>query len=281
VRRDIDRLRRLGYPIDAAPGAAGGYRLGAGAALPPLLLDDDEAVAVAIGLRTAAGGSVAGIEETSVRALAKLEQVLPARLRRRVAALSAHTDRFTTVGPTVDAQRLATIAAACRDHEALHFGYRRHDGTTGRRTVQPGGLVHTGRRWYLVGWDPDRDDWRTFRVDRMDGRLTTGARFAARRPPRGGYAAHVSDAIVQTRSRWPATVILHVPLSTAQAAIAQEHGTLEAVDGGRTRWRTGGDWLGGLAIYIAQTGFDFEVVDPPELREEIRVLAARFARALS
>ena len=280
VRRDVDRLRRLGYPIDAAPGVAGGYRLGAGAALPPLLLDDEEAVAVAIGLRTAAGGSVAGIEETSVRALAKLEQVLPARLRRRVAALTAHTARFTTAGPTVDAERLAVIAAACRDREALRFTYRRHDGTAGRRTVQPGGLVHTGRRWYLVAWDPDRDDWRTFRVDRMDGRLSAGARFGARRPPEGGYAAYVADAIVQTRSRWPATVILHVPLATAQARVAQEFGTLEALDEDRTLWRTGSDWLGGIAIHVASVGFEFEVVEPPELIEEIRALAGRFTRAV-
>jgi len=281
VRRDVDRLRRLGYPVDAAPGVAGGYRLGAGAALPPLLLDDEEAVAVAVGLRTAAGGSVAGIEETSVRALAKLEQVLPARLRRRVSALTAHTARFTTSGPTVDADHLATIAAACRDREALRFGYRRHDGESARRTVQPGGLVHTGRRWYLVAWDPDRDDWRSFRVDRIEGRLSAGARFPARRPPEGGYAALVSDAIVRTRSRWPATVLLHASLADAQQRIPQELGTLEAAGPARTLGRTGGGWLGGLAIYIAEVGFDFVVVEPPELAQEIRALAERFARAVS
>jgi predicted DNA-binding transcriptional regulator YafY len=165
IRRDVDRLRGLGYPVRAAPGVAGGYRLGAGGALPPLLLDDDEAVAVAVGLRTAAGGTVAGMEETSVRALAKLEQVLPPRLRERVAAVQGSTVPLLAGGPTVDAGALATIAAACRDSVGLHFEYVR-DGaessstlappTRARRTVEPHRLVHTGRRWYLVARDPDR-----------------------------------------------------------------------------------------------------------------------------
>ena len=173
VRNDVARLRRLGYPVHATPGLAGGYRLGVGAALPPLLLDDEEAVAVAVGLRTAAGGTVTGIEETSRRALAKLEQVLPSRLRSRVNALQTYTVSAPARGPTVDADILTAIAAACRDRQRLRFDYRTHDGTGGARVVEPHRLVHTGRRWYLLAWDNDRHDWRTFRVDRMQPRLPT------------------------------------------------------------------------------------------------------------
>jgi predicted DNA-binding transcriptional regulator YafY len=152
IRRDVERLRTLGYPVHARSGVAGGYRLGAGAQLPPLLLDDEEAVAVAVGLRTAAGGTVTGIEETSMPVLAKLEQVLPSRLWRRVNALVSHTVPLTGSWPTVDPRTLALIAAACRDHEGLRFGYRSDRGTSSRRSVEPHRLVHTGRRWYLVAW---------------------------------------------------------------------------------------------------------------------------------
>src|SRR5258708_12282322 len=156
VRNDMVRLRELGYPVEAARGVAGGCRLGAGAALPPLLLDDDEAVAVAVALRSTTGGGVAGIEETSIRALVKLEQVLPMRLRRRVNALQAYTVPVSFSGPTVEPQLLSTIAAACRDSEVLRIDYRKHDGTESTRSVEPYRLVHMGRRWYLVAWDTDR-----------------------------------------------------------------------------------------------------------------------------
>src|SRR5580658_2572001 len=161
LRRDVDRLRRLGYPVKSTSGTAGGYQLGAGATLPPLLLDDDEAVAVAVGLRTAASGTVTGIEEASVRALSKLEQVLPARLRHRVAALHAFIVPLIGAGPTVDANALSAIAGACRDCEKLHFKYRSRDGAPSTREVEPHRLVHTGRRWYLAAWDTERDNWRT------------------------------------------------------------------------------------------------------------------------
>jgi predicted DNA-binding transcriptional regulator YafY len=156
VRNDVERLRRLGYPVHASPGVGGGYRLGAGAALPPLLLDDEEAVAVAVGLRTAAGGAVAGIEETSLRALVKLEQVLPSRLRHRVNALHSAMAAVQTGGPTVDAEVLTAIAAAIRDRQRLRFDYRRHDGSASVRDVEPHRMVSWGRRWYLVAYDADR-----------------------------------------------------------------------------------------------------------------------------
>ena len=192
VRRDVERLRRLGYPVHATSGVAGGYRLGAGAALPPLLLDEEEAVAVAVGLRTAASGGVAGIEETSVRALAKLEQVLPTRLRRRVNAVASATVAHPGFGPTVDAQTLVAIASACRDHERLRFGYRSHEGGASRRIVEPHRLVHTRRRWYLVAWDSGRQDWRTFRVDRIAPHPTADRRFSPREPPAADIADYVA-----------------------------------------------------------------------------------------
>lgn len=186
VRRDIDRLRELGYPVHSAPGTAGGYRLGAGAELPPLLLEDEEAVAVAVGLRTAAAGGVEGIEEASVRALAKLEQVLPHRLQRQVGALNAFTvPLLGSGGPRVDPNLLTELAHACRDCRRLRFDYTSHDGTVSRRTVEPHRLVFARRRWYLVAWDAGRADWRTYRADRLTPTPPHGPRFTpARRRPR-------------------------------------------------------------------------------------------------
>jgi predicted DNA-binding transcriptional regulator YafY len=279
VRRDVDRLRRLGYPVDGAPGVEGGYRLGAGAALPPLLLDDDEAVAVAVALRTSVRGGVSGIEETSARAMAKLEQVLPARLRRRVAALQDYTVPFSGWGPTVDAGVLAAIAAACRDHERLRFPYRGHDGATSRRLVEPHRLVHTGRRWYLVAWDCEREDWRSFRVDRVGPRLSTDRRFTPRTPPSRDAAAYVAESISSQRHRFQAKVVLHAPRSAVAHRVPHDVGTLEEIDDRSCLLRTGRDWVGGLAVYVADIGVDFTVLEPPELVESVRELAERFTRA--
>jgi predicted DNA-binding transcriptional regulator YafY len=279
IRRDMERLRSLGYPVNAEPGAAGGYRLGAGATLPPLLLDDEEAVAVAVGLRTAASGTVTGIGETSMRALAKLEQVLPSRLRRRVRALGTYTVPTLGAAPTVDPEVLATIAAACRDRERLRFDYRSYESAPSRRTVEPHRLVQLGRRWYLVAWDADRADWRSFRVDRIATRPSPGTRFPPRRPPPGGAAAFVARGAMDARNRWQADVILHAPLAAVSGRVPQTVGTLEAIDDETCRLHTGADWLGGLAIYIAAIGVDFEVIEPPELIDELRVLADRFRRA--
>ncbi|HEU4538152.1 MAG TPA: YafY family protein, partial [Polyangiaceae bacterium] len=198
VRRDVERLRSLGYPVPSTSGVAGGYKLGAGASLPPLSLDEDEALAVAVGLRTAAGGTVAGLEEVSLRALVKLEQVLPARLRRRVNALHASIVPLYAAGPRVDAGVLATLAAACRDAERVAFGYADREGAASERSVEPHGLVHTGGRWYLAAWDADREAWRTFRVDRIKHCAPTGARFAPREPPEGSVAAFVSRSVASS-----------------------------------------------------------------------------------
>ena len=207
VRRDIERLRQLGYPVQSLSGPAGGYRLGAGSAMPPLLLDDDEAIAIAVGLRTAARASVAGIEETAVRALVKLEPLLPVHIRRRVRALGSTTFTLPVIGPTVEPQHLTVIAAACRDCERLRFGYRSRDGTDSRREVEPHSLVNRGRRWYLVAWDRRRGDWRTFRVDRLTKPASAGARFSPRRLPAKDAPAYVEQSIAAAPNRFEALVV--------------------------------------------------------------------------
>jgi predicted DNA-binding transcriptional regulator YafY len=278
VRNDIDRLRNLGYPVHATPGAGGGYRLGAGAALPPLLLDDEEAVAVAVGLRTAAGGTVTGIEETSLRALAKLEQVLPSRLRHRVNALQTYTVPIAGSGPTVDATILSTLAATCRDHERLRFDYRDHDGATSLRTVEPHRLVSGGRRWYLVAWDVDRQDWRTFRVDRIEPRIPTGPRFTPRELPEGGVASLVQKGVSSAMWRIMARVILHVPAAEVADRLPPA-ATLEPIDEHSCVMTAGADTPQWLAIGLTMLDVDFEVVEPPELVEQLRTLSDRYRRA--
>ena len=279
LRRDVDRLRSLGYPIQSTSGTGGGYQLGAGATLPPLLLDDDEAVAVAVGLRTAASGTVAGMEESSLRALTKLEQVLPARLRSRVAALHSFIVPLATTGPTVDAEMLALAAGACRDHEELRFTYRNRSGVSSLRSVEPHRLVHTGRRWYLVAWDRDRQDWRTFRVDRVDPGLSTGLRFAPREPPSGDIAAYVQRAVSYTPYPYRARVILNAPVIEVVDRVPPTVGALEALDEDRCVLQTGSQSLNILALWIGMIGVEFEVLEPAELAEYVREVAGRFGRA--
>ena len=280
VRRDIERLRTLGYPVDAAPGVAGGYRLGAGASLPPLLLDEEEAVAVVVALRTAASATVTGIEETALRALAKLEGVLPPALRRRVSAVSSAMVPYPSFGAPVDPGLLAFVAVAIRDRERLRMRYRDHAGTSTRRLIEPYRLVPTGRRWYLVAWDADREDWRTFRLDRIEPLPSNAGRYLAREPPAADIAAYVSRGIGAARDIHRARVLLHAPLATVAPRVPPSTGTLEAVDEHTCELQTSADWLGGLAIYIAAIGVDFEVLEPPELTAEIRRLAERFTRAV-
>jgi predicted DNA-binding transcriptional regulator YafY len=281
IRRDVDRLRELGYPVHATTGTFGGYRLGAGAALPPLLLDDDEAVAVAVGLRTAAGGAVAGIEETSLSALTKLEQVLPSRLRHRVNALQTYTVPIINAGgPTVDADVLTAIAGACRDQERLRFDYRDHEGSASIRAVEPHRLVCWGRRWYLVAWDTDRQDWRTFRVDRIEPRTPTGPRFTPRDLPDGDVAAYVARRVSTASWRYRARVTVHAPADALAKRIPTAYGLeVEAVDERTCILHAGADRLETLAVYLGMLGVDFEVSEPPELVEHIRTLADRYRRA--
>ncbi|MFE3447658.1 helix-turn-helix transcriptional regulator [Nonomuraea sp. NPDC059194] len=274
VRNDIERLRILGYTIGSTTGTAGGYRLGAGNALPPLILDDEEAVAVAVSLHAAASGTVTGIEETSVRALTKLQQMLPARLRRRIDALGAATVSVAGRGPTVDAETLTLIAAAIRDHEQLRFDYQGHDGTTSTRAAEPHRLVYTGRRWYLLAWDTARADWRTFRADRIRPRTPNGPRFTPRRPP-SDAATQVVRGVGSTAWRYPARVRLHAPLAQLSDLLPPTVGLLH--DDGVLE--TGGESLHNLAAFLGTLNVPFTVLDPPELRDLLHSLATRYANA--
>ncbi|MET9605779.1 YafY family protein [Streptomyces sp. NPDC006512] len=282
VRRDVDRLRELGYPVNASPGTGGGYQLGAGAELPPLLLDDDEAVAVAVGLRTAAGNGVEGIGEASVRALAKLEQVLPSRLRRRVSALNEFTVPMLR-GPApsaVDPSVLTELAAVCRDGERLRFGYRDHEGNVSRRTVEPHRLVCTERRWYLVAWDVDREDWRTFRADRIEPRPPHGPRFTPRPAPAEDLAAYVSRGVSQRAYAAQAVVRLRMPAQEAARVIGPSDGALEPLDAHSCLLRTGAVSLDVLVIHLMLLGCEFEVVEPAELTGRLRAARDLLGRAL-
>ena len=279
VRRDVERLRDLGYPVESLTGPAGGYRLRAGTAMPPLLLDDDEAIAIAVGLRTAARASVTGIEETAVRALVKLEQVLPAHLRRRVAALGSATLAPAVDGPTVDPQHLTVIATACRDTERLRFAYRSREGADTRREVEPHSLVNLGRRWYLVAWDRGREDWRTFRVDRLARPAPNGIRFAPRSLPAVDAAAYVQERLAGAPNRYEARVTLHVAAAEIAGHVPAYWGTVEPIDAVSCEFRAGDDDLRWLALRVAMLGVDFEIHEPPELAEYLRALAGRLQRA--
>jgi predicted DNA-binding transcriptional regulator YafY len=279
VRRDIGRLRVLGYPVESLTGPAGGYRLRAGTAMPPLLLDEDEAIAIAVGLRTAARASVAGIEDTSVRALVKLEQVLPTHLRRRVAALGSAMIAPPVAGPTVDPQHLTTLASGCRDSECVRFEYRSRDGAATRREVEPHSLVNLGRRWYLVGWDRRRDDWRTFRVDRLRRPAATGVRFTQRSLPGRDAAAFVEESIAGAWSRYEARITVHAPADELAKRLPYVAGALEPIDAESCEYRTSDVDLQWLALRVAMLGVDVEVHEPPELIAELKAMAQRLGRA--
>lgn len=277
LRRDMARLRDLGYPVRATPGVAGGYRLGAGSTLPPLLLDDDEAVAIVLSLRTATSHTVTGIAETSLRVLSKLERVLPVRLRQRAAALRLATVPLPDQLPTVDPDVLTVIAEACQNLHLLTFGYRDRDGVTSVRSVEPHRLVHTGRRWYLVARDEQRDGWRTFRADRIDAPRSTGIRFTPRDPP--DAAAFVANSVTAAPYRFRARVLVHAPAEVTAERIPPTTGVLEAVDEASCLLVTGADSLTLMAMHLALLGHDFAVLEPAELVDELGALADRLGGA--
>jgi len=279
VRHDVDRLRGLGYPVDARPGVAGGYRLGTGGSLPPLLLDDEEAVAIAVGLRTAASGSVAGIEETSVRALAKLQQMLPARLRHRVSAFQAALP-VPSRGPRVDPDVLTLIASACRDHERLRFDYQAHSGNASRRDVEPYRLVHDRQRWYLVAWDTGRDAWRTFRADRIEPRPPAGPRFTPRAlPPDREIAAQVARGVGEATWRYRARVIVHAPAAHVRDRLPIPV-PVQSLAEDRCAFEPGSDHPQMLALYLGLLDADFTIAGSPELVAALDGLAGRYRRAV-
>lgn len=275
VRRDVERLRALGYPVHATAGVGGGYTLGAGTRLPPLLLDDEEAIATAVSLRLASGGTVAGAGEAALRAFAKLDQVMPPRLRAEVRAVHGATDTLVGPGVEIDAELLVTLARACRDAVRVRFRYAGRGRGERERTVEPVRMVATGRRWYLMAWDVDRADWRTFRLDRMREAVATTWRFRAREHP--DPVAYVQRSVTEAPYRYAARVRLRARADQVRELVPPQVGRVEDEREGWCVLVAGGDELDWLAVHIARLGFEAEVLEPPELREAAAALAGRVA----
>ncbi|MCK9822092.1 YafY family transcriptional regulator [Nocardioides cavernae] len=279
LRRDVDRLRDLGYTVDAVRGAAGGYQLRAGGSLPPLLLEDEEAVAVAVGLRTAAAGAVAGMDDWSVQALSKVLSLMPPRLRRQMDAVASQTDSPGPWegAPVFDAAVLTTLAQACRDSELLRFDYTAREGEASHRRIEPLRLVSLGRRWYLVAWDRDRMDWRSFRLDRIADPEPTGQRFRPRDLPADDALAFVRQGI----SRMPQRYAVRARVAMSADDLAAHVGRWGTVtpDGAGCVLEMNVDDLGWPVMVLAGTGADFVVESPPELVERVAEVGARFSRS--
>jgi predicted DNA-binding transcriptional regulator YafY len=275
VRRDVERLRALGYPVHATAGVGGGYQLGAGTRLPPLLLDDEEAIATAVSLRLAAGGTVTGAGEAALRALAKLDQVMPPRLRTEVRAVQEATETLVGPGIEIDPELLVTLARACRDAVRVRFRYATRDGEERERTAEPVRMVATGRRWYLMAWDVDRDDWRTFRLDRMRELVATTWRFRAREHP--DPVTYVHRSVAEAPYRYLARVRLHAPADRVRELVPPQVGRVEEDRDGWSVLVVGGVDLDWLAMHVARLGFETEVLEPPELRKAAALLARRIA----
>jgi predicted DNA-binding transcriptional regulator YafY len=280
LRRDVDRLRELGYPVEARPGVDGGYSLAPGAALPPLVLDDDEAVALAVGLQAAAQTPVAGMAESSVQALAKVVQVMPARLRRRVDALRAVTvpAGWGTAAPSVDPAVLTTLALACRDGERLRFTYTDAAGVQSERLVEPFRLVPSGRRWYLVAYDDDRGAWRSFRLDRLASPTGTGSRFAPRRLPAEDAAAFVRDGIGAAVATVQAGARVTAPAEEVRRRIGR-WAVVEPIDDTSCRVTMAAENLEWAVFALGVTGGEIGDVHPPELLDQLHAWAARLGQA--
>lgn len=271
IRRDIARLRALGYPVEAMAGPGGGYRLGAGGKLPPLLLDDEEALAVALGLRVSATTAVGGLEDASLSAMAKLEQVLPPHLRSRLEDVSdATTSTLAGGGAEVDHSSLSVVATTIRKRERLRCRYVDGERRITERHIEPTRLVHTGRRWYLVAFDLDRDDWRTFRLDRVSEPVATGIRAKPRRGP--DPVELVKRGITVDAWKFPASIVLHVPARRAEQMIAPTVGTVEPIGDETCRLIIGADEMGWLARYLLSLPVHFEVEEPEELRAELAAI---------
>ncbi|HEX3297969.1 MAG TPA: YafY family protein [Nocardioides sp.] len=277
IRRDVERLRALGYPVHATQGAGGGYQLGRGRGLPPLLLDDAEAVAVAVSLRMAAGGTVSGASEAALRTLAKLDQVMPPKLRSEVRALHAATQTLDAGLPTVDGDALLHLARAVRDTVRVRFDYESRDQTPSTRTVEPAGLVATGRRWYLMAYDVDRDDWRTFRLDRMTRVAPTTWRFREREHE--DPAAYVQRAVASAAYRFQARIVVHAPTVEVAERTSVRSVVLTAIDDHTTLLEAGAETLYGLAFHLSFLGWEFEVQEPAELRTALAEMGGRAIRA--
>lgn len=278
IRRDIERPRDLGYPVHAERGGSGGYRLEAGTAMPPLLLDDDEAVAVAIGLRAATTQAISGADEAAVRALAKLSQVLPARLRRKVDSLATATvaHPFSAPADPIDPAALVTAASAIARHERLRFRYTRPGSPPQRRHVEPRALLLAGTQWQLLAFDLDREDWRTFRLDRAAELTATDAPARTREVPGGDVAAFIAARTLEMAPTYEADVLIRATVEEAARRIGTPSETLTELGDGRCRWRAVPETLDWLAFRLASSGLAFELRDPPELASHLRSIAQRF-----
>ncbi|WP_280274408.1 helix-turn-helix transcriptional regulator [Nocardia wallacei] len=264
VRRDVERLRSLGYPVHATAGVGGGYQLGAGTRLPPLLFDDEEAIATAVSLRLAAGGTVVGAGDAALRALAKLDQVMPPRLRGEVRAVHGATETLADPGVAIDAELLVTLARARRDAVRVRFRYAGRDGKSRERTVEPVRMVTTGRRWYLMAWDVDRDDWRTFRLDRIRELEATTWRFRPRDHP--DPAAYVQRSVTEAPYRYLARIRLRANPEQVRELVPPQVGRVEEDRDGWCVLVVAGENLDQIAVQTVRLGFEAQVLEPPELR---------------
>jgi predicted DNA-binding transcriptional regulator YafY len=280
LRRDIDRLRDLGYEVSSISGPAGGYQLHAGADIPPLLLDDDEAMAIAFGLLTAAGGTIEGLEETSLRALTKLEQVLPPRIRRRIATLQRAVVPLVRSWVTVDSEVLTAVAQACRDNERLRFEYQRRDGEQTERHVEPHQLVSIHQRWYLLGYDRNRDDWRTFRLDRVKSPWGTRVAFEPRPIPGGSAAAYVEQSLRSMPMRYQVIAAVDAPASEIEPKFRHGEAEVEPLGEDRCMVKLQGDALEWLAFILIWLDADFTIQAPDELIEYVDTVSHRLASSI-
>jgi predicted DNA-binding transcriptional regulator YafY len=278
VRRDVDRLRLLGYPVEAAPGRYGGYQLGRGGRMPPLLLTDDEAVAVALGLRSAVDGSVSGLEESAISTLAKLDQLLPAHLGRRVRALHESTSSMLwgRRPEPVNARHLVVLANACSAQERIRFAYTDKGGRSSERLVEPLRLVRSGWRWYLVARDIDRRAWRTFRLDRLSRPESVGTRFEVVDPP--DPVAMVTEGVTIRSYPFRAKIRVPLPVEEATRIVPRTFAVFEG-EGGTTLIELGSNSLERMVSYLAGLSPPCQVIDPPELREALREHARRIEAA--
>ncbi|WP_435592318.1 helix-turn-helix transcriptional regulator [Nocardia sp. bgisy118] len=276
VRRDVERLRTLGYPVHACQGVGGGYRLGPGQDLPPLLLDDEEAIATAVSLLVGAGGAVTGAGDAALRALTKLDRVLPARLRREVRALADSVESFGAGRTPVDPEAFMTLARACRDEVEAGFDYPSANRPT-RRRVEPYRLVASDRRWYLLAYDLDRDDWRSFRVDRMTDVAARTWRFRARPAP--DAATYVQEGVASRVYPHRARFLVHASADTVRAQIPASAAVVHQRDSERCEVVSGAANLDAVLMHVLLLGHAFEVLDPPELAARCHVLAQRLRTA--
>lgn len=275
VRRDVDRLRALGYPVDAVLGKAGGYELGRGSTVPPLLLDDDEAVALVVTLRAAASVGLTGIDDAALRTLSKLDQVIPTRLQRRARTIADAIATLSARGPQLDPDVLTAVAVAVRDRQQLRVDYVRHGGAESRRTIEPYRIVHTGTRWYLLAFDLDRDDWRTFRMDRLTPRIPGGPTFTSRPSPPPDAVTYVLNSVHTSPYRHRCDVTVAAPANQVAAAFGVHAADVESVDADHCRVRAGATSIREAALYFIALDADLDIHAPAELRDHIYALGRR------